>query len=76
MKTQTDKFTATEARHYAQRIASECSDCFSKVVARKFLGEWCVEINGGRGACYGKTASTVEDAEDIIRIFQNEAAAA
>ena len=65
------KLTATEAREIAQRILVECSECFSKVIARKFLGQWVIDIDGGSGACYGKTVASVEAAEDLIRIFKN-----
>lgn len=63
--------TATTARQYAARISTECSDCFKTVKARKVFGKWNVEIDGGSGACYGKSVKTVEGAEDIIRIFAN-----
>lgn len=68
---QNTKLTATEAREIAQRILAECSECFTKVVARKFLGQWVIEVNGGSGACYGKTVKSTEAAEDLIRIFKN-----
>lgn len=73
MKTTDLKLTATEAREYAKAIADKCSECFpaDKVRARKFLGRWVVDINGGSGACYGKTVRSMEDAEDLIRIFKN-----
>ena len=70
MKTKSLK--QNEAKQLAARIAKECSECFSHVVARKFMGSWQVDINGGSGACYGKTVDSQEDAEDLIRIFKND----
>lgn len=69
--TTSPKLTATEAREYANQIATKCSECFSVVKARKFLGSWVIDINGGSAACYGKTVRSVESAQDLIRIFQN-----
>ena len=66
---------ATIARQYAKRIATECSDCFTKVKAHRAMfggGKWEISINGGSGACYGKTVKDEEDAEDILRIFKND----
>jgi hypothetical protein len=68
--------TATEAREWAKRITAECSDCFKSVKARKFLGRWGIDIDGGSGACYGRTVRSVEAAEDTIRIFKNDEAVA
>lgn len=74
MKTTTDSdsLTATTAHHYAKRIATECSQCFKSVKARKFLGKWTVDIDGGSGACYGRSIKTVDGAEDVLRIFAND----
>lgn len=72
MTSTSDTLKATEARKYAAEIASKCSDCFAHVRARKFLGRWVIDINGGSGACYGKTVDSVESAQDIIRIFKND----
>jgi hypothetical protein len=63
--------TATQARTFAKRIQQECSECFSQVKAHKFLERWIIDINGGRGACYGRTIRSVESAEDTIRIFRD-----
>jgi len=73
MQTTTQTLTATEARQFAEEIKTKCSECFpaDKVVARKFLGKWVIDINGGSGACYGKTVRSADAAEDLIRIFQN-----
>lgn len=65
------QLTATVAKQYTSRILSECSECFTNVKARKWLGKWVIDINGGSGACYGRTIKTVEGAEDTIRIFTN-----
>ena len=70
MQTKT-ALTATTARHYVSRILAECSECFTNVKARKVLGKWSVEIDGGAGACYGKSLKTVDAAEDALRVFSN-----
>ncbi len=64
-----EKLTATTARNFAKRILAET--LFTKVKASKamFGGGWEINIDGGRGACYGRTVSFVDSAEDIIRIF-------
>lgn len=73
VKTTTDSdLTATTARHYAKRIATECSQCFKSVKARKFLGSWTVDIDGGSGACYGRSIKDTDTAEDVLRIFAND----
>lgn len=69
MTTTDDKLTATEARDFAKRIISETM--FKNVKARKGWGGWEINIDGGRGACYGKTLTCVESAEETLRIFAN-----
>lgn len=66
-----NKMTATEAREWATRINTECSECFGDAKAVKQFGKWVININGGRGACYGRTIETVDDAIDTARIFAN-----
>jgi len=67
------KFNSITARTWAKEIADKCSECYpaESVKARKFLGQWVIDINGGSGACYGKTIKTTESAQDVIRIFAN-----
>lgn len=67
MTTTDDKLTATQAREFAKAIIAKTH--FTKVKASKGWGGWEINIDGGRGACYGKTIETVEGAEEIIRIF-------
>jgi len=67
----TDNLTANQARNYAARIQSECSECFTNVKALKRFGQWVIDIDGGSGACYGRTIKTVDSAEDTLRIFAN-----
>lgn len=64
--------TATTAKAYAARILTECSECYTNVKARKFLGKWVVDIDGGSGACYGKTLKSEDACEDCLRVFGNE----
>jgi uncharacterized protein YdbL (DUF1318 family) len=72
MRSQTSvKMTATEARQWAAQISARCSGCFTTVKAVKQFGRWVININGGRGACYGRTIESVEAAEDTVRIFQD-----
>lgn len=74
MNTTDTKLTATTAREYAKKIAEKCSDCFKKekIIAKKGFGSWIIEIDGGSQACYGRTISYVESAEDTLRIFAND----
>ena len=65
-----DKLTATQARHFAKRILAETH--FTNVKVRKGWGGWEIAIDGGREACYGRTASYADTAEDILRIFAND----
>lgn len=67
-----EKLTATQARYYAKRIAAECSQCFTSVQSKKAWGGWEININGGRGACYGRTVSYVDSAEEILKVFAND----
>ena len=71
MNIQTDKFTATEARAFAAKIKTECSECFKEVKSVKFWGSWVIKIDGGSETPYGRTIESVEDAEETIRIFKN-----
>ena len=71
MTTTDDKLTATQARQFAKRILAET--IFTNVKARKGWGGWEINIDGGRAACYGRTVSYVDSAEDILRIFAKEA---
>lgn len=72
MSTTTDtKLTATQARTYAKRILAETH--FTNVKVRRGWDGWEIAIDGGREACYGRTASYADSAEDILRIFANEA---
>jgi hypothetical protein len=63
---------ATAARHLAKRILAETH--FAKVKAfRAFWGDgWEINIDGGKAACYGRTLTTEEDAEDLIRIHAED----
>jgi hypothetical protein len=70
MTTTNDKLTATQARHFAKRILAETH--FKNVKVKKAWGGWEINIDGGRAACYGRTVSYVDSAEDIIRIFAND----
>ena len=70
MKTNTeDKLTATQAREFAKRIIAETM--FKNVKARMGWDGWEINIDGGRGNCYGKTLTCVESAEETLRIFAN-----
>jgi len=65
--------TKTEATKFVSEIKIKCSECFpaDKVKASKQFGKWVININGGSGACYGKTVDSVESAESILSIFAN-----
>lgn len=67
---QDDKLTATQARNFAKRIIAET--LFTNVKAVKGFNGWEINIDGGRGACYGHTIQHVETAEDTLRIFAND----
>jgi len=70
MKTE-EKMTATQARLWATKISAECSECFSSVKAVREFGRWVVKIDGGSGACYGRTVKSEDGAADLVRIFAN-----
>ncbi len=70
--TETERMTATEAREWAAKISAGCSECFDRVKAVKRFGRWVIDINGGSGACYGRTIKSVEAAEETVRVFAND----
>lgn len=63
--------TATEARKWAAKINTDCSECFTDAKAVRQFGKWVIKIGGGWEACYGRTIESVESAEDTVRIFKN-----
>ena len=65
-----DKLTATQARHFAKRILAETD--FTNVKVKKGWNGWEINIDGGRAACYGRTVSYVDSAEDILSIFAKD----
>ncbi len=65
-----EKLTATQAREFTKRILAET--IFTNVKCKKGWGGWEINIDGGREACYGRTASYADTAEDILRIFAND----
>jgi hypothetical protein len=69
MTTTDQKLTATQARAFAKRILAET--LFTDVKAKKGWDGWEINIDGGRGACYGRTIQYADSAEDILNIFAN-----
>ena len=72
MKTATDTLTATQARHFATRILTECSQCFSNVKVVKDFGKWVIKLDGGSEACYGRTLRDEDDCQYTLDVFKND----